>query len=258
MCSLILDRTNLYCQAGGQSTDKGEIKFSDNSFFEIIDTEMISGRILHSGYFKSCDNKKLQANVKGVLSVNSKRRLNSMRNHTSTHLLNAKLKQIKGATCQKSSKVTETHLTFDVAIFNRKLTVEETEQLETQILELIRKARPVVVSKINSQKLLDFDFITTIPGEVYPNDEIRIIEIEDDGFFVSREPCCGTHVLNTADIEDFCIISVKSLGRSTASIVAVTGNRATEARKNAMNLLNEISNVQKRLNKEKVIISNLI
>lgn len=66
-------------------------------------------------------------------------------------------------------------------------------------------------------------------------------------YFYFREPCCGTHVLNTADIKDFCIISVKSLGRSTASIVAVTGNRATQAKSNGKKLMQDVLNVEKRL-----------
>lgn len=62
-----------------------------------------------------------------------------------------------------------------------------------------------------------------------------------------REPCCGTHVINTADIEDFCIISVKSLGRSTTSISAVTDDRAKLARSNAAELVEEIDALTKNI-----------
>lgn len=65
--------------------------------------------------------------------------------------------------------------------------------------------------------------------------------------FVSREPCCGTHVLNTGDLEDFCIISLKSLGRSTTSLHAVTGDRAKLARKNAEELQEDINIFKKSL-----------
>ncbi|KAJ8935029.1 hypothetical protein NQ314_013054 [Rhamnusium bicolor] len=64
--------------------------------------------------------------------------------------------------------------------------------------------------------------------------------------FVIREPCCGTHILNTSDIEDFCIISLKSLGRSTTSISAVTGDRAKLARSNAAELIEEIDILAKK------------
>lgn len=62
-----------------------------------------------------------------------------------------------------------------------------------------------------------------------------------------REPCCGTHVFNTSDIEDFCIINVKSLGRSTTSISAVTGDRAKLARSNGAELVEEIDALTKNI-----------
>lgn len=56
-----------------------------------------------------------------------------------------------------------------------------------------------------------------------------------------REPCCGTHVLNTGDLQDFCIVSLKSLGRSTTSLHGVTGERAKLARNNAEELSEDIA-----------------
>lgn len=52
---------------------------------------------------------------------------------------------------------------------------------------------------------------------------------------------------NTADIKDFCIIHFKSLGRSTTSISAVTGDRAILAHKNAEQMLNDCSELQKSI-----------
>lgn len=71
-----------------------------------------------------------------------------------------------------------------------------------------------------------------------------------------REPCCGTHVQNTSDIIDFCIVQLKSLGRSTASIYAVTGDRARTARSNAQILTENIENFEKTItdNIDKVYI----
>ena len=46
-----------------------------------------------------------------------------------------------------------------------------------------------------------------------------------------REACCGTHVLNTADIRDFCIVGMKSAGSGARTLTAVTGDYATSVRK---------------------------
>lgn len=65
--------------------------------------------------------------------------------------------------------------------------------------------------------------------------------------FCYREPCCGTHVHNSADLEDFYIISSKSLGRSTTSLRAVTGPQAKIANKVGLELIEEVTNLQKKI-----------
>lgn len=52
-----------------------------------------------------------------------------------------------------------------------------------------------------------------------------------------REACCGTHVLNTADLEDFCVSTVKSLSQGAKSVTAFTGPAAREARMLGQNAL---------------------
>ncbi|KAG5900572.1 hypothetical protein JTB14_022877 [Gonioctena quinquepunctata] len=240
-CSLVLDKTNLYSEAGGQIGDKGTITLGSDTF-EVTSAENVNGYILHKGFFKS-RHKTLKANTHGKIRVDDNFRLSCMRNHTSTHLLNAALKKIKGATCQKSSKVTGKYLTFDVAVFGDKLSPQDVSKIEADVLDVIEKKMPVNMMEVDSQGLLGFDYVTLIPGEIYPETGIRLIEVKDDTF-LSREPCCGTHVLNTSDIEDFCIVNVKSLGRSITSISAVTGERAKLARKNGAELIEEIDSLK--------------
>lgn len=59
-----------------------------------------------------------------------------------------------------------------------------------------------------------------------------------------REPCCGTHLLSTGDLLDFCIIGVKSLGRSVTSITAVTGEKAKLAKVNGVELSDEVESLE--------------
>ncbi|CAG9766243.1 unnamed protein product [Ceutorhynchus assimilis] len=235
-CSLLLDKTNLYCEAGGQEADRGKIKFQ-NSVFNIELVKNINGLIFHKGFFKGDS---LEVGSTGTVSIDRDFRLGNMRNHTSAHLLNAAIKQIKTATCQKSSKVTHQYVNLDVSVFGPKLNFEDIVKVEEIISKVINDKLEVRVSTTDSQGLYSFDQITLIPGEVYPENEIRVIEIADGSEFVSREPCCGTHVHNTADLEDFCVVSLKSLGRSTTSLHGVSGDRAKLARKNAEELAEDI------------------
>lgn len=80
----------------------------------------------------------------------------------------------------------------------------------------VAQGRPVHRCTISFQELLHQGNITLIPGEVYPN-TVHVISAvgEEDGqqegataSLASVEPCCGTHLLNTAHIGSFVIESV--------------------------------------------------
>lgn len=166
-----------------QVGDKGTIIFS-NGTFDVTSVENVNGYILHKGFYKS-DKGPLMIGSVGRLKVDEKFRLNCMRNHTATHLLNACLKKIKGITCQKSSKVTEKNLSFDVAVFGDKLKSQEIMIIEDEIRRIIEIDKPVEINEVNSEKFLNYDDITLIPGETYPDTGIRIVEVKTDNL-ISR------------------------------------------------------------------------
>lgn len=71
------------------------------------------------------------------------------------------------------------------------------------------------------------DNVTRIPGIVYDDREtIRILKIATDDL-VSMEPCCGTHVRNTSELENFAVTRFYvGRGRGLFRIEAVTGAAA--------------------------------
>lgn len=180
-CSVVLDKNNIYTEAGGQVSDKGCIEF-DNGEFQINNSHIINGYIIHKGILTSNNKQPVEVNSVGYLEFDKVYRLNSMRNHTATHLLNSVLKQLKGATCQKSSKVTSKYLNLDVGIFGNKLTLEDIRKIEEQINSVISKSIKVKTLEIDSQKLLNLDNVILVPGEVYPDNGIRLIEIVGSDF----------------------------------------------------------------------------
>ncbi|ERL85827.1 alanine--tRNA ligase, mitochondrial isoform X1 [Dendroctonus ponderosae] len=242
-CGLILDKTNFYCEAGGQECDKGQIHFH-GAKFQVETVSKLNDVIVHRGYLKG---DAIKVGAQGRISVDREYRLRTMQNHTCAHLLNAAIKQIKSATCQKSSKVTNQYVNLDVSVFGPKFNIKDVIRAEEIISKVIQDQLNVRISTTDSQGLYSYDQITLIPGEVYPDNDIRIVEIQNESDFISREPCCGTHVLNTADLEDFCIVSVKSLGRSSSSLHGVTGERAKLARRNAADLAEDIGVFKKSL-----------
>lgn len=82
---------------------------------------------------------------------------------------------------------------------------------------------------IDSHDFYKSDDIAVIPGEVYPDANLRILTIENkDHNFTSKEPCCGTHASNTSQLDDFCITNVKVSGRGSYIFNGVTGPRAKQ------------------------------
>ncbi|KRT86570.1 tRNA synthetase, partial [Oryctes borbonicus] len=178
-CGVIFDKTSFYHEAGGQISDKGHA-VNNLGVFQIDTIENINGVLLHQGRFKS--NNKLALGDKMVLKVDEMSRLSNMRNHTATHLLNAALKILKAATCQKSSKVNSKYLNLDVGIFGSKLTMNDLRLLEDEINRVIKAGLDVKISEIDSQELLMLDNVTLIPGEIYPDTGIRLVDIAGSSF----------------------------------------------------------------------------
>lgn len=185
-CELILNRTNFYTEAGGQDADTGIIQFT-NGEFEVRGVRKIKECVLHRGTFKAnTENAQLTKNDVGFANVDTNRRLNLMRNHTGVHLLNAALKNLKHVTCQKSSKVSEDCLKFDVSVFGKKLSASDLETVENIVHRVISEGVDVKITTIDSKKLYRLDHVTLIPGEIYPESDIRMVEIIGKDGFVSR------------------------------------------------------------------------
>ena len=172
---VVFDKTNLYRESGGQSSDVARAVFKGGSL-DVSDVQKVNGVLLHK--VRLVSDRSLEVGASVILEIEHERRVGNMRNHTGLHLLNATLKKYKGATCQKSSRVTDRHLSLDVAIFGDKLTVDDLKAIENDINGVIEEGVNVRIDKINSQELLGIDDVTLIPGEVYPEDGIRLVRID--------------------------------------------------------------------------------
>ena len=59
-------------------------------------------------------------------------------------------------------------------------------------------------------------------------------------FSDSVEPCCGTHVLNTSDIQSFVILSIKTPHPGHKLLTCATGQRAASSRDQGLDLIDEV------------------
>lgn len=177
-----------------------------------------------------------------------------------THILNASVRKIANcAVYQKSSMVTENDLKLEVGIYGLRLDQKKIEEIEGLVRNVIKSKSRVTHICINSQQLLKMDEITMIPGEIYPENNLRVVEINACNLnFMSRELCCGTHATNTRQLLDFCIVDVKSGTRGGYIFYGITGTKAELAHLNGNQILDDVDKIKLDLQNGKSKIENLL
>lgn len=245
--SLVLDKTSFYCTAGGQQNDIGVIKTNNGIVFNVTGVDKIeeNGVILH--HIESSDWPILLREKELNVQVDSNYRLGLMRAHSSIHILNSVLNSYLIVTTQLSSCVKKDFTSFTFALFGQKFLPEDALLIEDKVNNIIQSAVPVKRTTVTSNDLNQMN-VTLLPGEVYP-DELHVIDMYNniDNSYISREACCGTHVQNTLDVIDFCIVQYKCLSNE-CTIMAVTGPLCTEARIFGQQLLEKSNFVEHLVN----------
>lgn len=226
--ALLLDRTNFYAEQGGQVGDSGCIvnEFCD---FEVDDTQKLGDSVLHIGRVL---NGVLEAGEEIHLDRSEGYRADTMRNHTSTHILNWALRKVlKTEIDQKGSLVDPEKTRFDFS-YDKPLTAEEIGQVERLVNEKIYldlPVKPVFMPLAEAKKIAG---VRAVFGEKYP-DPVRVLLIgadkpEDATPEHSVEFCGGTHLKHTGEAGFFKIVSQEAVGKGVRRVIAVTGKKAVE------------------------------
>ncbi|GIX75708.1 alanine--tRNA ligase [Caerostris extrusa] len=205
-CILVTDKTNFYSNAGGQISDIGVISNQDLTF-KVENVSSYHGYVFHHGLLTKG---KLTCNSIVNMDVEKEHRLSCSQNHTATHIMNSVLRKLLPYAAQRSSHVCPSYLKFSFSA-KAQLTDEELEKIETLVNQTIQKKLCVLRKEFSFEELLIQPNAVLLRGEEYP-EVVSVIFIGelDCNEAVSIEPCCGTHVHNTADIESFVLIPSKS------------------------------------------------
>ncbi len=234
--AVLLDRSPFYGEGGGQAGDGGRI-FAEGVEVLVEDCKKPDGWFLHLGRVAKGA---LKAGQKVKAALDPVRRLNIMRNHTGTHLLQAALRAVLGAHVQQAGSVVEAdRLRFDFHHF-QALTPEETRKVEDWVNRAVfedHAVSKVEMSKEEAEKSGAIAFF----GEKY-GDRVRVVKI---GAGLSVEFCGGTHLEHAGTIGGFKITSESSIGSGTRRIEAVTGPRLIEAARATEAALGELSRLLK-------------
>jgi alanyl-tRNA synthetase len=245
--AVIADKSCFYYEAGGQVSDTGRLLWPTGAG-QVEEVRRVGDHIYHLVKITE-GSLRVDQRVRMMLDENS--RLNTMANHTATHLLQAAIKDILKVTCQKSSHVTPEHFRFDFGLFQSEFTLQMISQAESSVRNWICKRLAVDRLMLPLHQAVSLDGITLVPGESYPDmiSVIRVAEESGKGEAISLEPCCGTHVRNTADLEEFAILSVKSAGIGSRSVRAVTRSSAKQSLRRADDLKRELNLLEDVVNK---------
>jgi len=219
---LVLDRTPIYAESGGQVGDRGEL-YSDaaNKIADVAAAFYpVPGLIVHriSTYAPIALGDTVLARVATPL------RDATRRNHTATHLLHAALHRVLGPSAQQAGSLVEPErLRFDFS-WGQPLLPEQLEAVETLVNQNVR-ANFEVSTKQTTLEEARAQGAMALFGEKYGN-EVRVVSVADGA--VSRELCGGCHVRRTGDIGAFKITAERGIAAGVRRIEAVTGRAAVE------------------------------
>jgi len=234
---VILDQSPLYSEAGGQVGDTGWIG-NDNASLEVADTvRYLTNLVVHKARI-----------IEGAVSVgdaveaavDERRRTNTARNHTATHLLQAALRETLGEHVkQAGSHVGPERMRFDFTHFAH-IPGERLQEIEMLVNLTIQKNLPVTTQVMLREEAFKQDAIALF--EERYGDEVRIVTVGDG---VSRELCGGTHVHATGDIGPFLIVSEGAVSSGVRRIEALTGEGAIREIQSKTDNLKTLANMLK-------------
>lgn len=212
--NLVLAQTPCYPEGGGQVADTGIVRGAGGEAVITDVRRLPSGPIVHLARVEAGF---LRAGEQVEVSIDWRRREQTARHHSATHLLHRSLQAVIGAHArQAGSLVTPDRLRFDFH-HGTPLTPEQLRQIEEMVNEKIMADLPVAAEERSLEEALRRGAMALF-GEKY-SDIVRVVTMAD----FSYELCGGTHVRSTGQIGAFKIISEGSVGSGLRRIEAVAG-----------------------------------
>ena len=241
---VVLDKTAFYAESGGQESDAGTI--TTGSAVIAVDSVVKTddGHFLHIG---TVERGTVNKGDKAVSEIDTKRRNDTMKNHTSAHLLQAALREILGDHVHQAGQlVSHRSCRFDFAHFSA-LTQEEIKAVEDRVNEIILSGIAVTTTEMPIEEARKLGAMALF-GEKY-GDVVRVVKAGD----FSVEFCGGTHVDNTSKIGLFKIVSENSVAAGVRRIEAVTGAGVLELLNENIKVINEAAAVLKAPNASELV-----
>lgn len=201
---LVFKETIFYPEGGGQPGDVGSIKLK-NKTINIVGTKYINNKLVH--LTETIDD--IKKNEEGSLILDWSKRYSYMQVHTCLHLLCSIIPYpVTGGSIGDGRG----RLDFDLE------TKPDKEDVLNKLNNLIDKDYLVHISSITDQELDDNpDLVRTM--SVKPprgSGQIRMVRIGDD---IDFQPCGGTHVNKTSEINLVKSVKIENKGKMNKRII---------------------------------------
>jgi alanyl-tRNA synthetase len=231
--SVILDRTMLYPEGGGQPADHGTLEKGGQEF-RVKDVQKVGDVVLHK--LEKPEGLQKGDPVKG--RVDMRRRLAHARHHTATHLVHDSAKRVLGKHIwQAGAQKSEDRARLDISHYKR-ITDLELKAIELEANRRVMEIEPVdtkFLPRTEAEKLFGFELYQ---GGVPPGTQIRVVRVGSD-----IEACAGTHVTNTGMIGAIKILRTERIQDGVERIEFAAGEAAVRAGQERDDLLDEASGV---------------
>jgi alanyl-tRNA synthetase len=228
---LVLSKTPLYAERGGQATDFGQL-IGDGVRGEISDAQWIKEVIVHETKLQEGT---LQVGDLIEVQVDQTRRNRIARNHTLTHLIHAALRSVLGPHVQqRGSYLDDKRLTFDFS-HPKALTEDQLEAILFEVNRNIWANHTVTIDVLPIQEALDKGALAFFEDKY--GETVRVIQVGE----MSTELCGGCHVKKTGEIGLCRIQSESSIGSRLRRIEAMSSDIALAEIQRESQILRSIS-----------------
>jgi alanyl-tRNA synthetase len=239
---VVLDRTAIYAESGGQVADAGT--FYDSAEAQVLAEVSgayypVAGLVAHRVTAKET----LRVGDRVTVVADAERRARVMRNHTGTHLVHAALRNILGNHVKQAGSLNAPErLRFDFSHF-APVDAEELRDIEQQVNDEIRLNTQMETGVMSLEEALNSGALAFF-GDKYPEHNVRVVTIPDPraarGFY-SKELCGGTHVHRIGDVGVLKIVSEESVAAGVRRIEAMTGIGALQHYQQQAQTLREVA-----------------
>lgn len=212
---VILDRSPLYAEAGGQIADRGTITASGtrlavNDVQKIAKTLWVHKTTVEQGQITEGD--------VVLAQVDSEWRGGATQGHSGTHMVHAALRQVLGPNAVQAGSLNKPgYLRFDFN-WQGQLSDKQKTDIETVSNEGVGADYPVNTFVTGLSKAKEMGALALF-GENY-GDQVRVVEI---GGPFSMELCGGTHVQHSSQIGPITVLGESSVGSGIRRVEAFVG-----------------------------------